>query len=183
MNAALLGRKANYWLRYLGLPGMFGLALIAAAAVYLFAVMMPAHARSRQVEQRISEASARLQADGKTDREKTPAEQLMDFYHVFPKGTTIPDWLGKIYAIAGQQNLDLDVGEYSLTQAKSGRLDQFRITFPVKGSYPQIRQFIGAALATAPALALDSLSLKRDKVGDGYVDARIVFLLYLEKAE
>ena len=107
----------------------------------------------------------------------------MAFYGAFPKGATIPDWLSKIYTIADQQKLDLEVGEYSLTQAKSGRLDQFRIVFPVKGSYPQIRKFIGAALATAPALALDSLSLKRDKVGDGSVDARIVFLLYLEKNE
>ena len=47
----------------------------------------------------------------------------------------------------------------------------------------QIRKFIGVAMATAPALALDSISIKRDKVGEGTVSALIVFLLYLEKAE
>ena len=185
MNAALLRRQLAYRLRSLGLPGMLGLALIAVAVGYLFAVLLPANARSRQLEQRIAEISTRVPgADQAAGNEAiTPTEQLMAFYRAFPKGATIPDWLGKIYTLADQQKLDLEVGEYALTQVKSGRLDQFRIVFPVKGSYPQIRKFIGAALATAPALALDSLYLKRDKVGEGTVDARIVFLLYLEKGE
>ena len=183
MNASLLRRQLAYRFLRLGLPGMIGFALIAATIGYLFAVMIPASARNSQIEQRIAEASINLHNAGQAARNGTPAEQLIAFYQAFPKGATIPDWLGKIYTIADQQKLDLEVGEYSLTQEKAGRLDQFRIVFPVKGSYPQIRRFIGAALATAPALALDSLSLKRDKVGDGSVDARIVFLLYLEKSE
>ena len=176
-------RQLAYLLQRLRLPGALGLALLVGAVGYAFAVLLPANARNDQLERQLAaavrqeQAAERDLADGTT----TPAEQLMAFYRVFPKGTTIPDWLGKIYAIAEQQKLSLDSGEYSLTQEKLGRLDRFRIVFPVKGNYPQIRKFITAALSTAPALALDSVSMKREKVGESSVEARIVFLLYLEK--
>ncbi len=182
MNVILLRRWLVYWLMRFGLPGSIGLILIGVASVYALVVLVPASARSHQLNGQIAEALVRYQHDqGGEPGALSPAEQLQAFYRAFPKETTIPDWLGKIYALAAEQNLDLEIGEYSLNQEKFARLDQFRIVFPVKGSYPQIRRFIGAALATAPALALDSLSLKRDKVGDATVDARIVFLLFLEK--
>ena len=183
MNSVVLRRSLVYWLMRCGLPGGIGLVLIAAAAVYALLVLVPANARSHQLSGQIAAAMIRYQHDQRGEPGAlSPVEQLQAFYRAFPKETTIPDWLGKIYALAAAQNLDLELGEYSLNQEKFAHLDQFRIVFPVKGSYPQIRRFIGAALATAPALALDSLSLKRDKVGDATVDARIVFLLFLEKS-
>ena len=185
VNILLLRRTAVYHLQHLGVPGKLGLLLTVVFLAYLFGVALPTRLRNAQVDQRLAEISTRLHtvARDKATGGLTPAEKLADFYQVFPRETTIPDWLGKIYAIADQQKLDLEIGEYALTQIKAGRLDQFRIVFPVKGSYPQIRRFIGAALATAPALALDSVNLKRDKVGDAVADGRIVFLLYLEKAQ
>jgi hypothetical protein len=36
-------------------------------------------------------------------------------------------------------------------------------------------------LATAPALSLESVAFKRDKVGDDRIEARVDFLLFLEK--
>ena len=185
MTIRLIGRRLTFWLRHLGWPGIIGLALLLGAIGYLFAIIMPAIEQGHQTRALIAQATLKLQAADRADKDKiaSPAEQLAGFYRAFPRETSIPDWLGKIYAIAEQQRLDLETGEYSLIQVKSSRLDQFRIVFPVKGNYPQIRKFIGAALATAPALALDSLTLKRDKVGDATVDGRIVFLLYLEKGE
>jgi hypothetical protein len=182
MNTALLRRRLAYAFMRLGLPGVAGLALLLGAAGYALAILLPTVAQIDKLDQRIADATIKLQTakDAKT-APQTPTEQLLTFYQTFPKGATVPDLLGKIYAIAGEQKLSLEIGEYVLTKSRSGRLDQFRITFPVKGSYPQIRKFIGAALATAPALALESVNMKREKVGDGIADARIVFLLYLEK--
>jgi hypothetical protein len=183
MNVNLLRRTAAYYLRLIGLPGIIGLGFLIAALFYVAAIAIPAKNQHNELAQSIAQTSAKIKLSQQGNASRTPAEQLADFYAGFPRGTTIPDWLGKIYAIAEQQKLDLEIGEYSLTQKKSDRLDQFRIVFPVKGSYPQIRRFIRAALATAPALALDNVSIKRDKVGDGVIDAQIVFLLYLEKSE
>ncbi len=178
MNAALLKRHITFRLKQLGRPGALGAVLLLAVAVYAIVVVI----EFDSVEQRIraGEEKLRAAAAGRSGP-LTPAEQLAAFYQAFPGGATVPDVLGKIYGVAGAQNLSLDIGDYSLARAQSGRLDQFRITFPVKGSYPQIRKFVGAALATAPALALESIQFKRDKVGDAVVEARVEFLLYVEK--
>lgn len=182
MSPALLRRQLAYWLMRRGWPVTLGLTLIAGAAAYYLLILIPSATRHQELEQDIAATALRLR-DAERQEATTPGEQLRAFHRSFPAGTAIPDWLGRIYAIAHQHKLELDVGEYTLTQAKAGRLDRFRIVFPVRGGYPQIRKFIAAALATAPALALDSLTLKREKVVDGSVDARIVFRLYLEKAE
>jgi hypothetical protein len=183
MNTVLMRRRLAYAFMRLGLPGVLGLALLLGAAGYASAILLPTVAHIDKLDQHIAAATIQLQTakDAKATAPQTPTEQLLAFYQAFPKGATVPDLLGKIYAIAGEQKLSLEIGEYVLTKSRSGRLDQFRIVFPVKGSYPQIRRFIGAALATAPALALESVNMKREKVGDTVADARIVFLLYLEK--
>ncbi len=181
MNASLIRRRLAYAFRRLGWPGIAGLSLLLAAGVFAAAVVVPDRDRMRQLDHRIASAAARLQAPEAAGRTLTPGEQLAAFYQAFPKGTTVPDWLGKIYGIAGEQKLSLDVGEYALTHSQAGRLDRFRISLPIKGSYPQIRRFIAAALATAPALSLESVYFKREKVAEGSVDAKVVFLLYLEK--
>lgn len=182
MNAALIRRRLVHGLRRLGAPGMAGLVLLLAAGLFAAAVVLPARDRMQQLDRRIAAADAKLQAPAVgAGQPQTPGEQLVAFYQTFPKGTTVPDWLGKIYGIAGEQKLSLDVGEYALTQSQAGRLDRFRISLPIKGSYPQIRRFIAAALATAPALSLESVYFKREKVAEGSVDAKVVFLLYLEK--
>jgi hypothetical protein len=183
MNTTRLRKWVVYFFQHLGLPGVLGVSLLLGAAAYSLAILLPAASRVAQLDERIATATSRLQAarQAKVGAPQTPVEQLLAFYQTFPKGATVPDVLGKIYAVADEQKLSLEIGEYVLTKSRSGRLDQFRITFPVKGSYPQIRKFIGAALATVPALALESVNMKREKVGDAVADARIVFLLYLER--
>jgi hypothetical protein len=182
MNAAALQRQISYRLGRLSWPGWLGLALLLAAAAYVVAVVLPAARESERLDRRIAAAAAQTQADqAGQGRPLSTSEQLAQFYETFPKGTTVPDWLGKLNGIAVKQNLSLDVGNYSLVRNQSARLDQFRITLPIKGSYPQVRKFIATALATAPALSLESVAFKRDKVGDERIDARVDFLLFLEK--
>jgi hypothetical protein len=182
MNATTLQRQIIYRLTHLAWPGWLGLGLLAAALGYAIAVAVPAAREIDHLDRRIADAETRTQADqAGQSRPLTTSEQLAQFYETFPKGTTVPDWLGKLNGIAIKQNLSLDVGNYSLVRNQSARLDQFRITLPIKGTYPQVRKFIAAALATAPALSLESVAFKRDKVGDDRIEARVDFLLFLEK--
>ena len=182
MNAAALQAQLVYHFLRLAWPGWLGTALLLAAIAYAVGVTVPTGREIDQTQRRIGEAQARLQAERSgAPRPLTSGEQLARFYENFPKGSTVPDWLGKLNAIAVKQGLSLDVGNYSLVRNQSSRLDRFRITLPIKGTYPQVRKFIATALATAPALALESVSFKRDKVGDDRVEASVDFLLFLEK--
>jgi hypothetical protein len=184
MNLRLLRQHLIYRLRQLGWVGGAATSLLLGATIYALLTFPAANQRLDQLAEQLGKASEQLKLAEQQpagNQPLPPGEQLQTFYQAFPKGTTVPDWLGEIYRIAGQQQLALEAGEYALTQSPAGRLDRFRIALPVKATYPQIRRFIATALSTAPALALDGIYLKRDKVGDGIVDARIVFLLYLEK--
>jgi len=181
MNA--LRQHLAYRLGRAGWQALCGIALLIAAFAYAFVLVHNAGVRSAVVAAEVAKANAagELALQRGPRQPLTPGEQLQAFYKEFPRGESVPDWLESIYALAAEEKLALELGDYTLTKNPAGRLDRFSITFPVKGSYPQLRRFISAALATAPALALEGLSVKRDKVGEGTVNARIVFQLYLEK--
>jgi Tfp pilus assembly protein PilO len=172
-----------YALRRIGPPGWLGCLALLAAALYLVFGTLPTLDRLDQLAARTAAAKARLAEGGAATGAAalSPAQRLAAFYREFPAGAKIPDVLARLHDIAEAQKLELEIGEYSLAKAQSGRLDQFRISFPVKGPYPQVRRFAADALAALPALSLESFSLRRDKVAEGSVDGRIVFLLFLER--
>lgn len=179
-------RLAVYYLSRLGLPGLLGLAMLLAAAMAYPTYVRPAQDEQAALELQVKKAAAeaeRLAALDPSEVEYSPAEQLYMFYKGFPSESSTPEWLEKIYALAKKTELQLDSGEYTLQRAQVGRVNQYRITFPIKGAYPNIRRFITDTLATAPAIALDSIRFKREKVEDGSVEARVVFILHLEPAQ
>jgi hypothetical protein len=73
----------------------------------------------------------------------------------------------------------LEQGDYRLASAKGDKLERYQITLPVKGSYPQIRKFIGRLLADLPAASLDGVSFLRQKIGDTQVESQLKLTLYL----
>lgn len=176
-------RRLRYQLTRLGLPGLFGILMLLAAIGIGFSYIQPTYDDIDAMERRVAQVekeAARLNSEGEAGVAYSPAEQLAVFYQGFPAEDSIPAWLEKIYALAGDGSIKLESGEYSLQKTQQGRLNQYRIAFPIKGSYPKIRKFISGVLASTPAIALDSLQMKRENVGEGNVDARVVFLMYLE---
>lgn len=185
MKTRLLRHQFLYLLRRLRWQGVGGLLLLLTALVVGATLMLRFQARIDQTNRHIAQVTSQLELAKQTPASNqpiTPAEQLEAFYQPFPPGASVPDWLAKIFALADEQQLVLDTGDYVLTHAESGRLDKFTVTLPLRGSYPQLRRFIRAALLTTPALALERIDLKRDNVAQGSVEAHIVFLLFLEKA-
>lgn len=181
------------WLRVLvfhavrlGWPGALGLVLLFAAAALLLFNARPREADMFELDRRLANAEKEFrrvaQGAGDDPDSQTPAEHLARFYQGIPAEAAIPIWLEKIYGLAGAAGLSLETGEYALVRAKTGQLNLYRITFPVKGAYPGLRRFIAEVLASAPAIALENVSLKRENVGQGTVESRVVFLLYVGTA-
>ena len=56
---------------------------------------------------------------------------------------------------------------------------RYEITLPLTGSYSQIRSFLKNALAEIPVLSLDQVNLKKDRPGDGPVNADVRMTLHL----
>jgi Tfp pilus assembly protein PilO len=107
-------------------------------------------------------------------------EQLQIFYKSFPKPDAVPESLKGIYNAAVNQNLTLETGEYTWNQTGTDRLVRYRVLLPVKGSFPDLVSFIDAVLEGNSKIALENASFKRDKVSDSSVDAKLIFVVFVD---
>lgn len=181
MKTSSLHGRVAYALRRLAWPGWLGMLLIVGAIGYGLLMTLPEQARLAELHAAIDTDRQRLAAQPTLNGGASPGQELATFYGGFPKGSSVADELDRIFKAAAAQKVDLDVGEYTLAHSQDGRLEQYRIVFPVKGSYPDIRAFAASTLAAAPSLALESMTLRREKVIDSLVDGRLVFVLFLER--
>ncbi|MBW8307325.1 MAG: type 4a pilus biogenesis protein PilO [Thiobacillus sp.] len=175
--------QIGHHVRRLGLAGTLGIGVWVMAASFYLSAVLPAQQRLDQVrasaalQQRSAQASRQLDANA-----RAPAEQLAEFYRVFPDETSSPDWIGKIAAIARDCGLSLDQGEYKPTRDTVGQLTRLQMTLPVRGEYRQIRRFLTATGAALPIVSLEQVQFERQKVGDPLIDAKIRLVLYLGQA-
>jgi Tfp pilus assembly protein PilO len=126
-----------------------------------------------------AELATRLGSRGAQAARPTERSQLSNFYAFFPLTQAVPELLGEIARAAQRNGLSLDKGEYRLGQDKEFRLAQYQVTFPVRGTYAQVRGFVNAVLDAVPAAALDEITLKREAIGEQNLEARVRFTLYL----
>lgn len=169
--AARLRRAAER----LGAPGLVGAAILATCLGYYGGSLQP-------LAHKIDGLRA-LQATGAAPRARAPqedlAETLRQFAAAFPAEGEVAGLLKQLYGLGERSGLRLTQGEYRYVAADALGMVQYRVTLPVNGRYPNIRQFIGAALAEVPWAAVTQVHLQRERVGDGRIDARIELTLHL----
>jgi hypothetical protein len=159
-----------------------GLALLAAAIVFQLAVSAPAQVQLELLRREAARTKggaeqaerARQRGDSAPDSARTS-----EFYQYFPPRQDAPEWLERIYQAAGKQALELAQGEYKLAPGKTGKLLEYQISLPVKGSYAQVRRFVVQVLHDVPAASLDELTFKRDAIGSAEVEAKVRLTLHM----
>ncbi|MGA7178378.1 MAG: type 4a pilus biogenesis protein PilO [Thiobacillaceae bacterium] len=176
-----LDMQGGRWLSRLGLPGVMGVGVFIASLALYFSVVQAKQQQLEEIRQNTASLSERIARAGKTLRsgERPTAEQLTEFYRIFPDERTSVDVIGKIVAIAHGDGLSLDEGEYRVNPEKIGRLTRMQMILPVKGEYQQIRKFLADMGAAIPVVSLEQVQFQRQKVGDPLVDTNIRLVLYL----
>lgn len=106
-------------------------------------------------------------------------QALQIFYDFLPHSDTSSYWINELDKIAKENGVELNSSDYRLMMEKESRLVRYEIKLPVHGTYPQIRAFIASALLSVPTLALTDISIKRETVQIGQVEARLNMSLYL----
>ena len=159
----------------LGAPGLVGAAILATCLGYYGGSLQP-------LAHKIESLRA-LQAPGAAPRARVPqedlAETLRQFSAAFPAESEVAGLLKQLYGLGERAGLRLTQGEYRYVAADALGMVQYRVTLPVNGRYPSIRQFLGAALAEVPWASVTQVHLQRERVGDGRIDARIELTLHL----
>lgn len=160
------------WLAYaasrLGVPGLLGLALLAAGGM----LAQQGNALDRE---------ARVLAAHAAAREPAPTPKAAPARPSLPSAREAPAVLSGLFEAARHTGLLLDEGNYRVTTDHSAGLLRQQITLPVSGRYPALRAFLAEALNRHPSLALEALRLDRSEPGDGLLVANLRFVLYLRE--
>lgn len=176
MNALVIWRRA---MNLLAWPGLLGLALLLlAVGVFLYQVQ-PKTTRLEQLKQNSVSLKLRIDQVAKSGIPETSDQDELNKFYGFFTGTSLSEWLNKLYAAAAAQQLVLEQGEYRVIPSKNGKLARYQITLPVKGNYLQIRKFVAQALTDVPIAALEEISFKRETIGATDVETRIKLTLFL----
>lgn len=182
MNAVALQRQLQYRLKQLGGVGMLGLVMVLVAILGWFTLIRAgekelgtSHKKLVALQQQV-QAKSSLPVSSALNHE----EQLRVFYSSFPAVAKVPNALKRIYHAAEKQDLMLETAEYTWLQTGSERLSRYRVALPVKGSFKQVLSFMDIVLQDNTTLALENASFKRDKVDDAAIEAKLVFVVYVD---
>ena len=108
------------------------------------------------------------------------ADEARRFYELFPAVAKLPEELERLYALARAAGLQIQQGEYRLESRGAGLLS-YRVAFPVKGTYAQIRQFVGATLKDLPIASIDALRFERKRVGEAQLEGQVRLTIYFRR--
>ena len=177
----LLRWQLRHRLTALGWPGIIAIILLAAAPLCYFSAIRPLQARLDTVQSNAVSAQEQALIVGKAahDVPSSPREQLAEFYKFFPSEKDAPQGLEKLVALAEQNDLGVNDGEYGVTKDRVGQLLRLRIAFPVQGKYPRIREFLASLPREIPSMSMEKVQFERNNNIDSSVQAKITLVLYL----
>jgi hypothetical protein len=165
-------------LEALGAPGVIGIGVLVFCLPFYLASVAPAE---REVAKRSAAAAKTTRLAGQPVSAPDGAADLERFYRRFPTLDALQSELESLYAHARASKLQLAQGEYRLE--KGAGLASYRVTLPVRGSYAQVRQFVGHVLKDMPTASLDAVRFDRRKAGDAQLEAQVRLTIYLRPVD
>lgn len=171
------------WIMRLGTVGKLGLGLATLGGVFYVSAVLPAVSELREAKGELAAMQERAQRDAVVAAPAGlgPAEELAKFYGFFPSDQSVPDALRTIYHLGMAQNLQLEQAEYRVTLEGQSRLYRYDISFPVTGTYPEIRRFLRSVSAAVPAAALDKVTFEHRTGKRDLVQAKVSLLLFAKR--
>lgn len=168
--------QLRYQLMRMGPAGLTGVAVLMAAVVTAFALLIPAHQSLWQLRTELTKTGRAAQVPSQPDQSR------QQFAAALPTRGQIPALLGIVLVQATESGVVLEQGKYTFTPATATRLARYTFEFPIKADYGKIRTFINKSLAALPALGLEKLHVERKNVGDSLVSADVGFVIYMRGA-
>lgn len=165
----------HYGVRKLGRSGVIGIALCAFSAALLISSVMPLRQQVALQENELADARALHRQKPDVARSGSRAGTVDQLVRNFPSRDDLPEVLRQIVVVAGAAGLALETGSYEVTGTEADSIDRYRLKLPIRGTYPEIRQFIENTLAALPAVALESMQVQRNEVADSIVSADLQF--------
>jgi hypothetical protein len=154
-----------------------GLALILTLAAIAGAVWLPQE-QSRLDARRAAIAASRLALQGAQAIPAALASKA--FADSLPPDTERQSRTSALLALSAEAGLPWPRTEFRYQADRDSGLAQYRIAMSVTGRYAALRHYVEEALRRDPALALESLRLRRDAAGA--LKAELSWVLHMQAA-
>ncbi len=170
-------------LRDLGVLGLVGAALLAAApAAWWLAVARPQQ-EAREIKAEITRLrTRRIAVAGGATAAVAAAAQLERFRASFPASAAIAPALAELSRLAQANRVALDSGDYRLNEERMLGMRRYEVRYPVKGAWRDVFIFLAAMLNEVPTLVLEEVVFKRESRAAAEVDAQLRLSLYFVDA-
>lgn len=167
----------------LGWSGGLGLALLGAAAILAYTLILPVRQDAAALRGEIQKLNADLQHAPASPPANSARQQLDAFIAALPSQNAINNALNELHSLATQHQLALKDSAYRPVPNASAAMRQLRISLKCEGSYTDLRHFLRAATLHLPALAVEQLSFSRQKISDTRLEAVVEFSLFYSAAD
>ena len=164
--------QSAYALRRVGTTGLAGLALLVAAIVLFMANNLPQSSAILALKAQVM----RLAPLGKATVVAPGGGTVLA---ALPPRDDAPTVVSKVLEQADAAGVELARGQYEYMPARDGVAARYRMTFPVRTTYPKLRNFMDRTLIALPAVAVEGLRVERKNVGDETVDAELKLSAYV----
>jgi hypothetical protein len=168
--------EAMYQMRRIGMAATAGIAAVVLAATLFLANNLPQGAAVAALKSQL----LRMAPVGKGASVALPVG--VGLASLPPRGEA-PNVVAKILEEANAAGVGLPRGQYEYVPARDGVAARYRMTFPLRASYPKIREFMDRTLIALPAVAVEGLRIERKNVGDDSVDAELKLSAYVRSEE
>jgi hypothetical protein len=171
--------RLNPLLRRLGPAGVLGVGILFAAGAFYASALVPLDkeiaAQKAALERLQSRSPFRPASTGGRE------EELRRFYNLFPTTERLTEEVARLHRLGRSAGLDLAQGEYRLERRTTG-LWAYRVTLPVRGTYPQLRDFLGAVLKDVPVASIEALRFERKRAADTQLEAQVRVTVHVRPA-
>jgi len=173
----------SYAAQRLGHLGVVGLSLCVFSLIAFTSGNLALHQQVSDQAANLVVAREAVANNAMRDSDPSPAAAAGRFVDSLPGRNEVPQIMGSVVAVAATAGIELERGSYEYVSSGDGAIARYRMSLPVNGSYPQVRQFIENLLATVPAIALDNMRIERDNISDQVIAADLRFTVLLEAGQ
>ena len=175
VTASNLVPYARFAAQKIGHVGIVGLSLCIFSIATFLTANGPLHQRVATQSVDLDAARAAAGSESRADQPDLQSASAKRLVGELPNRNDLPQVMGQIVAIAAASGLALDRGNYDFSTTDSSSIARYSLSLPVRGSYPQVRQFVENTLAAIPVLALDKMRFERNEVADQTIEADLEF--------
>jgi hypothetical protein len=156
---------------------VLGVGLLLFAAMYVLTASLPARERVRDLQRELVQTAGKPATDTKPTGDIE--SDLAAFYGFFGRSGSVSEALAKVDESIAASGMAFEAAEYRLVRDPALRLTRYEVTVPLRGTYAQVRTFVGTLLDGMPQVALEDVAVKRESVASPAIEARLRLSIHM----